>query len=570
MGKLKKLGLVAHTVRHMTPCQWCYRLWYTIRPGVKVPKAPALRPRAIPLGFGPGETELKAADGILAGEFPLVSGYVARFQEDVDWDLSQTDYRLQCFRLNSFDFLHILSDAYAATGQQRYLDRGLELMAHWWAHCGKVTGDKWNAYPLAQRICRWIGFASAHAPQCLERIAPWVYAQAKVLSKSVEYHLGANHLLTEGKALMYTGAFLQDKKLYTQGKALLKKEYGTQFLADGGHYEGSLSYHVESLQQYFEAVMLMAHLQDPDWNAWAQRLQPNYQYLSCLLGASGTIPLYNDSAFDYCAEAKDFLSTASLIFDKAPPGSQAGVYCRRWQAIPTPLETAWERPATKLCAETGLFVDHFENHSFYLRCGNLGPDSNLGHAHADQLSILWQSAQGELFADSGVFTYQGGQLRDACRATSAHNTVEIDGSNSAQVWSAFRTARRGHGKVTSHNGASITAEHNGYAKILGDGLRHQRSYCRQDGCVTILDRLTAKNRSHTATLRYHLAPGCQAERLDDHRVRLNGKYTLECSEAITLEPCRIAGNFGMIRDSLCITAKWSFLGVSQVKTTINL
>ncbi len=570
MGKLKKLGLVARTVRYMTPRQCVYRIWYTLRPGGKQPKAPALQPKPIPLGFGPGEADLKTADGLLKLEFPLVSGFVARFTEKVDWDLADNDYRLQCFRLNSFDFLHTLSDAYRATGDPRYVDFGLWLMENWQSHCAKVGGDKWNAYPTAQRIANWVGFVSQNAPAQAGKIAPWVYAQAKVLSRNVEYHLGANHLLTEGKALMYAGAFLQEDKLFRQGKRLLEKEYPWQFLADGGHYEGSLSYHIESLQQYFEAVMLMQHCQDADWRLWAKKLQNNYQYLCGLLGANGTIPLYNDSAFDYCAEAKDFLATSGLIFETPAPGSRPGPYCRRWKGVSQPLQALWKAPETRLYEETGLFVDHFGPHSFYLRCGDLGPDSNLGHAHADQLSLLWQTAEGEIFADSGVFTYQAGERRNACRATSAHNTVEIDGCNSAEIWAAFRTARRGHGKVIACKGSAMTARHNGYAKILGDGLTHQRTYIRKDSTVTVVDELSAKKKHHTAVLRYHLAPDCRVERLDDHRVLLAGKYILECSEPMVLEPCQIAGSFGRMQDSLCLTANWTFRGASKVETIIIL
>ncbi len=570
MGKLKKLGLAARTVRYMTLRQWAYRFWYALRPAGQLPKVSALEARLIPLGFGPGEADIPAAQGLLALEFPLVSGYVARFGGEPDWDLAENDYRLQCFRLNSFCFLRTLADAYFATGDEKYVSFGVRMMDHWQARCGEVKGDKWNAYPTAQRICAWIGFVSACASEQAEKIAPWIYAQAKVLSRNVEYHLGANHLLTEGKALLYAGAFVRDETLYGQGKRILEKEYGVQFLADGGHYEGSLSYHIEALQQYFEACMLMELLQDSDWELWAKRLQKNYQYLAGLLGANGTIPLYNDSATDYCVEAKDFLATSGLLFETEAPGSRAGSYCCRWQPVSRPLQAVWEAPQTRLYGETGLFVDHFGPHSFYLRCGNLGPDSNLGHAHADQLSVLWQTEAGEIFADSGVFTYQASEERNACRGTAAHNTVEIDGTSSAEIWAAFRTARRGYGKVMACQGSAITAQHNGYAKILGDGVTHRRTYLRKDSAITLVDELSAKKKSHAAVLRYHLAPDCHWECLDDHRVLLKGKYILECSEKITLEPCKIASDFGMMQDSLCITATWQFSGTSTVTTILRL
>ncbi len=572
MGKLEKLALTWRTVRHMTPRQWFYRGCYALRPAGKLPENAPLSPLPLPLGFGSGQPgDLTAARDILNQTFPLVSGYTVHFPEEVDWSLPQTNYRLQCFRLNSFDFLHTLSDACAQTADTAYIQKGLELMAHWHRTRGQApAGDKWNAYPTAQRIANWIGFASCYAPEQLDTIAGWIADQAQVLAKNVEYHLGANHLLTQGKALMYAGAFLKDDSLYRQGKRLLEREYPVQFLADGAHYEGSLSYHIEALQQYLESVLLMAHRNDPDWKAWAGPLKANYQYLSALLGANGTIPLYNDSAFDYCVEARDFLATSALLFTSCAPGGQAGPYCRRWQAVSVPLAVQWNQPQTGLYGPSGLFADHFEGHSFYLRCGDLGPQCNLGHAHADQLSLLWQTREGEIFADSGVFTYQSGPLRDACRATAAHNTVEIDGRSSAEVWAAFRTARRGRGKVIAQRENSITASHDGYAKILGDGLICARSYKRAPGKVTITDTLTAKEKTHSAVLRYHLASDCSAELLDDHRVLLRGKYILECSGKITLEPCRIAGAFGILEDSLCLTARWQFSKESTVTTVLHL
>lgn len=567
---IQRLDKIFHTVRYMTPRQWFYRGFYALTaPIPRRAEAKSCREcTPLPLGFAGTDASLETARGILKLEFPLVSGFTVRFQGAPDWDLPGNDYRLQCFRLNSFDFLHTLSGAFRQTGESAFLDRGLSLMAHWQANCRRVTGDKWNAYVTAQRLTNWIGFVSTHFPEKASDAAGWVEAQARVLARSVEYQLGGNHLLTEGKALMYAGAFLKDDKLYRRGKKLLDREFSRQFPADGGHYEGSVSYHVESMQQYLESALLMGFLNDPDWAPFAARLKKPYDYLSGMIGAAGVIPLFNDSAFDYCAQARDFLATSALLFETAAPGSREGSCCRRYAPLPRRLEAQWLPPSTRLYESTGIFVDRFPGHSFFLRCGDIGPDSNPGHGHGDYLNLLWQTDEGEVFADSGVFTYQPGPLRDACRATSAHNTLEIDGRSSAQVWGAFRVARRGHGRVTRRWKNGITAEHDGYRKTLG--VLHSRTYRRDREEVVVIDRLDAAKGCHTAALRFHLAPGCPAEQLDAHRVRLMGRYLLRCSRPVTLEPCAIAGDFGMLRESLCITARWSFTGLCQVQTTIQL
>ena len=53
----------------------------------------------------------------------------------------------------------------------------------------------------------------------------------------------------------------------------------------------------------------------------------------------------------------------------------------------------------------------------------------------------------DILVDTGVYTYKMGEERNACRSTKAHNTVEIDGMNNAEIWSAFRVAKRGHARL---------------------------------------------------------------------------------------------------------------------------
>ena len=57
-----------------------------------------------------------------------------------------------------------------------------------------------------------------------------------------------------------------------------------------------------------------------------------------------------------------------------------------------------------------------------------------------------------LLVDTGTSTYAPGPVRDYERSTAAHNTVEVDGANSTEVWGAFRAARRARvGKVVARD-----------------------------------------------------------------------------------------------------------------------
>ena len=62
------------------------------------------------------------------------------------------------------------------------------------------------------------------------------------------------------------------------------------------------------------------------------------------------------------------------------------------------------------------------------------------HAHADSLSCVVHVDGEPLLIDTGTSTYAPGAVRDRERSTAAHNTLEVDRSDSTEVWGAFRQA----------------------------------------------------------------------------------------------------------------------------------
>lgn len=575
---LNKVSRVWNTVRFMTPRQWKYRLYYTARNKIRkrVPKqaGQSLVPILLPTFYAPniGNTDTTVADGILKNEIPTVSGRTVLFSGD--WDLTGEDYRLVCFRLNSFRWLLELSDAYKATGNRAYIDKGLALIRNWQESCGhRIGGDKWNAYVIAERITNWIGFCSEYAPDDIVEYARMIEPQAQELKDSLEYQLGANHLLSEAKALVYAGAFLQDGDLYKTGKELLIAEAKEQFLQDGGHYEQSVSYHVEALQQYFEAYALMRIVNDPDSDKFADLMRKPYCFLNDIIGVNGKIPLFNDAAYDYpFYDAADFLATASYIYESEPPKGRKGCYYSRWSWLGTgSREITWT--GRTINEGTGLvhyqFDQNKKQYSFYMDCGNNGPDYNLGHTHADALSVLLCSEDKEILVDSGVFTYQPGSERNACRSTAAHNTVEVDGQSSAEVWSAFRVAKRGHtyiSDLTYGDELRVTASHDGYEKILLSPVRHTRKVEVRDGKITIRDSLHSKS-EHNAISRYHIGSNCEVEQTGARTCRIDGHIIVNSDSDMIIRDCIIATRFGMPEKAKCLEI--AFQGAIQTTFEIK-
>ena len=574
---LNKLLLVFRTVRYMNARQIRYRIYYAIRNRFRSgapEKAPSdLRPRKTPTAYDGAVSNPSAvlvADEIMKGNIPTVGNEVRNPAKG--WALPNEPYRLIVFRLNSFKWLQELADAFQETKDEKYIQKGYELICDWHESMGKhISGDAWNPYVIAERITNWIGFASRYfADSYLQEAAKMVWPQAMELKASIEYQLGANHLLSEAKALVLAGMFLQDNDLYKTGKNILLDEAREQFLLDGGHYERSVSYHVEALQQYFEAFVAMRSRNDSDAARIHEIMYEPYRFLNSMIRVNSTIPLFNDAAYDYpFYNAVDFLATANYLFADPAPNGRAGFYAKRWAWIGHEYkEMLWyDSPSGYY---TGIVHHKFEaggeEYSFNMDCGDNGPEYNQGHAHADALSVLLCSKYKDIIVDTGVLTYQPGEDRDYCRSTRAHNTVEINDKNSAEVWGAFRTARRGH---TKHENLSnkycyhIRAWHDGYVKCLKSPVMHIRDVNIRDGKITIKDTVDAVIPAK-AISRYHLAPNCSVELVSPHEALIDGHIRMKTDGYATIADCVVAAWFGEAKKTKCIEI--DFCGSREIET----
>jgi uncharacterized heparinase superfamily protein len=108
-----------------------------------------------------------------------------------------------------------------------------------------------------------------------------------------------------------------------------------------------------------------------------------------------------------------------------------------------------------------------------------------------------------VLVDGGVFDYSAGPLRDRLRGTAAHNTVQIDGADQSEVWSAFRVGHRARVTLVRCSERLLVAAHDGYARF---GVRHERRIDAVDGVGwRVLDTLTGRG-SHVAEARLRLHP----------------------------------------------------------------
>ena len=75
--------------------------------------------------------------------------------------------------------------------------------------------------------------------------------------------------------------------------------------------------------------------------------------------------------------------------------------------------------------------------------GEIGPDYQPGHAHADFLAIELSLDGARFIVDGGVKEYAEGPDRAWSRSVQAHSTVFVEGEEPLELWGAFRVGQLG-------------------------------------------------------------------------------------------------------------------------------
>jgi uncharacterized heparinase superfamily protein len=345
----------------------------------------------------------------------------------------------------------------------------------------------------ARRIAVAVRCGQGGLAQELARAARAVLVQA-------ELHLLGNHLLENGIALACAGAAAQGREAelwWRAGAGLLAWQLPAQFLADGGHVERSASYHLALSHGLLEAIELADASGRIAPALWRETAARALGWARDVRAPDGGYPLFNDASLDAAPSIDAVLALGAAL--ELAPRSAARVDARGAARVTELRATGWLRlDVDGACA----FVD-------------AGPDADgwqPGHAHADGLTFeLWVEGA-RCVVDFGVAAYEAGAARAETRATRSHNTVELAGADSCEVWGAFRVGRRGRGYVRACGAAEGVAravlEHDGYAWRPGSP-RHARTLALGRGRLEVHDGITGGSEGWVSRLRVDARDGAR-------------------------------------------------------------
>jgi len=474
-----------------------------------------------------------------------------KFNGSIGWNDDSIE-KLWLYNLHYFDDLNAIDSI-------NRIDAHHLLVKNWIENNPLSAGGiGWEPYTLSIRLVNLIKWCSRLKIDDAE-ILESIYSQAQVLSKTPEYHILGNHLFSNAKALMFVGHFFEGKVgevFLNQANTLFDRELTEQFLDDGGQFELSPMYTAMAMLDILDLIKIGRITSRDRYSKLDKNLcfiaQRGLFWLQIMSHPDGEVSFFNDSSTGVAPKISYLLAYASTL----------GVFPSQkidTQTLSILKSSGYSRMSV---GENVLLFDH----------ANIGPDYLPGHSHADNLSVEWSVGEQRVLVNSGTSLYGVSSERHRQRKTSCHNTVEVDGFDSSEIWSGFRVARRAYSSLESaqsdSNSVSISASHNGYQRLSGR-VTHTRYIDVTNSDVKITDKLDGRWREACGYFHFH--PDISVKQLTPRCISLllpSGlKILVETTGLISMQASTWHPAFGVAIDNTkCLVAFESNL----LKTTFSL
>jgi uncharacterized heparinase superfamily protein len=525
-------GRYLRTLWYLRPKQVAARAWFRLyrpRPDLRV--TPAKRRVS-----GRYVEPVASLPSLLDSTRFRFLGVERRCAVAADWRPPGVD-KLWTYNLHYFDDLN-------AEGASERSSWHRPLLTRWVTENPPGEAEGWEPYPVSRRIVNWVKWSlrGERLPDaCHESLA----VQARWLSRRLEFHLLGNHLLSNAKALLHAGMYYdapEAEDWRERGRAILERELTEQVLADGGQFERSPMYHAGTLEDFLDLINLLRAYGEAPPAHWSDCVMRMRRWLTVMTHPDGEIAFFNDAAFGMAPRPADLHAYAMRLgFEPLSPLREPLVILE-----PSGYVAARAGPAYLLCD-----------------CAPLGPDYQLGHAHADTLSFEMSLNTQRLFVNSGTSRYGTDSERQRQRGTAAHNTVVVNDRDSSEVWSGFRVGRRARARLQSASQTPerilIAASHDGYRDLPGHN-QHTRQWSLTAQALRIDDSLTGAYRR--AEARFHLHPEVSVRAGGAQQLLLctpagsGASMTFEHADAVDVRPTTWHPFFGVEVASQCVIARF--------------
>ncbi len=483
VGFLSKFALIFNTVRYLRPLQ---AFWQVVR-------------KVYPISLVSQHidcssirwTSLALAEPVSKEAFySKCSGFVIQnLKEPFDKSVwkGRGRPRLWQYNLHYFEYLRD-----HASG-----DWGVDLINSWIEENPIGARPGWEPYTISLRLVNWCFFFARYPNLINQRILASMRLQGEMLIANRELHLGASHLWSNGKALLFLGGCvsIEDDRFEGVGKKLVSNQLKEHVLADGGHYERSPMYHSLFLEDVLDLLNLALSVEDSELvDKLSTSATEMLGWLAKMTHPDGFFSFFNDTTLGVAAKFDELKAYSERL----------GVEVSEFSCLS--LSDSGFRSCQK--GDWSVFCD----------VGEIGPKHQPGHAHAGTLSFELSVCKERFIVNSGISTYEVCEDRLFQRGTSAHSTVCVSDINSSEVWSSFRVGRRCRVNVLEDDinekvwrlGARIDGFYRG-----SKTEEHTRGWTLSEDSLRLEDFISVETGAEAV---FYLHPNCTVERKDTRTV----------------------------------------------------
>ena len=372
--------------------------------------------------------------------------------------------------------LHYFEDLLSDNAEEKH-NFHLQLLNSWVDQNPVGCGNGWEPYPTSLRIVNilkaWLGGLELD-----KKLFSSVFAQASFLSNDLEKHLLGNHYFVNLKALLFAGVVFENIRWLSIAEKGLISEIPEQILEDGANFELSPMYHslilVDMLDMFNLSRAYPTQVSSELVSLLEDYIPKMLAFMEAMTHPDGGVSFFNDSADGI-----------------APKKAKIEIYAEQLGFGISSLD--FSQPQIIDNANSGYICATVAGNKLIFDASPVGSDYIPGHAHADTLSFELSIGLERVFVNSGISEYGLSPKRLNQRKTASHNTVEVDGKDSSQVWSGFRVANRAeiisrHTEQKNDRSIELIASHNGYKSLFG-GCIHTRKLTFSENSFIVSDSL---------------------------------------------------------------------------------
>ena len=365
-----------------------------------------------------------------------------------------------------------------------------ELIISWMQNNPLGKGVGWDSYPISLRIVNMLKYW-LNGNQLKENIHINIYSQALYLKNNLEHDILANHIFENYKALIFSGIVYDDRKMLLIGIHGLIHEINEQILEDGMHFELSPMYHAIITVGILDLINILDSYKLPELEELKHLINSK---IPLMLGSLVDMSFNNESLSFFNDSADGIAPKIDIILDYA---AKLGLR----PSLPKGKQKYY------LSNRGGYQIIQNNSSKLIFDATNLLASYQPGHSHADALSFEFAFNQEKVFVNSGISGYQIGNLRHMQRSTRSHNTIEINNSDSSEVWSNHRVGKRAvvvssDPIILDNSKVICKARHNGYSKSLKT-LLHERQIELENNNLHIIDSISGTYNSAISRIYIH-------------------------------------------------------------------